>query len=195
MQIDYYYSLMSPRAYFGAPRLYELQKKYGFIINHFLLDILKLFSLFGGKLLAERADQRKSYRIMELKRWKKKLNLPINFILKFFSPSDVCMASSMILSIQDSKIKNDLSIDLLKCVWVEEKNIGDKKTLIEVCEVLNLKSKKILKQAEANKKLYHSLDDETANRNVFSSPSYVLNKEVFLGSRSIRFIRRSNIKK
>ena len=29
MQIDYYYSLMSPWAYFGAPRLYELQKKHG----------------------------------------------------------------------------------------------------------------------------------------------------------------------
>ena len=48
MQIDYYYSLMSPWAYFGAPRLYELQKKHGFIINHYPLDILKLFTLSGG---------------------------------------------------------------------------------------------------------------------------------------------------
>ena len=30
MQIDYYYTLMSPWAYFGAPRFYELQKKYDF---------------------------------------------------------------------------------------------------------------------------------------------------------------------
>ena len=43
MQIDYYYSLMSPWAYFGAPRLYELQDKYGLTINHFPLDLIKLF--------------------------------------------------------------------------------------------------------------------------------------------------------
>ena len=43
MKIDYYYSLMSPWAYFGAPRFYELQKKYGFIITHLPLDLMKLF--------------------------------------------------------------------------------------------------------------------------------------------------------
>ena len=51
MQIDYYYSLMSPWAYFGAPRFYALQKKYNFGINHLPLDIMKLFSLSGGEPL------------------------------------------------------------------------------------------------------------------------------------------------
>ena len=48
MYVDYYYTLMSPWAYFGAPRFYELQRKYGFTINHFPLDIMKLFPLSGG---------------------------------------------------------------------------------------------------------------------------------------------------
>ncbi len=86
MQIDYYYSLMSPWAYFGAPRFYELQKKYEFVINHFPLDIMKLFSLSGGEPLAKRADQRKAYRMMELKRWHTKLNMPINVMPKYFPP-------------------------------------------------------------------------------------------------------------
>ena len=48
MQIDYYYTLMSPWAYLGAQRFYDLQNKYSFEINHYPLDISKLFSLTGG---------------------------------------------------------------------------------------------------------------------------------------------------
>ena len=181
MQIDYYYSLMSPWAYFGAPRLYELQKKHGFIINHYPLNILKLFTLSGGIPLAKRADQRKVYRMMELKRWRKKLNLPINLAPKYFPPSDVSRASCMVLSIKDPKIQNDLSFSLLESVWFKEKDIGDEKTLIEVCKNLDLNSEEIFKKSLTSEKLFYKLAAEAAKRNVFGSPSYVLNEEVFWG--------------
>ena len=132
MKIDYYYTLMSPWTYLGTSRFYELQKKYGFLINHLPLDIIKLFSLSGGEPLGKRAQQRKCYRMMELKRWQKKLNIPINFNPKYFPPSDVIKASCMILSIKNQKNQNLLSFNLLKCVWVEEKDIGDTKTLLDI---------------------------------------------------------------
>ena len=103
MQIDYYYSLMSPWAYFGAPRFYAMQNKYKFKINHLPLDIIKLFSLSGGEPLGKRAEQRKSYRMMELKRWRKKLNMPLNFMPKYFPPADVSKASTIILSVDSFK--------------------------------------------------------------------------------------------
>ena len=181
MQIDYYYSLMSPWAYLGAPRFYELQQKYDFVINHYPLDIIKLFRLSGGMPLAKRADQRKVYRMMELKRWQKKLNLPINLTPKYFPPSDVARASCMVLSIKDPKIQNDLSFSLLQNVWVEEKDIGDQNTLIEVCNHLGLNSEEMFEQASTKEKLYHSLADEAAKLNIFGSPSYVLKEEVFWG--------------
>ena len=194
MQIDYYYSLMSPWAYFGAPRLYKLQKKYELKINHYPLDILELFSLSGGLPLAKRADQRKVYRMMELKRWQKKLDMPINFIPKYFPPSDVSKASCMVLSMKDDKIQNDLSFSLLQCVWVKQKDIGDQNTLIKVCEDLNLNSEDVFEQALASKKLYHSLAVEASNRNVFGSPSYVLNEEVFWGQDRLDLLEEAVVK-
>ena len=92
---------------------------------------------------------------------------------------------------QDSKIQNDLSFSLLICVWVKEKDIGDQSTLIEVCKTLNLKSETMFKQALASEKLYHSLADKAANRNVFGSPSYVLNKEVFWGQDRLDFLEQA----
>ena len=179
MQIDYYYSLMSPWAYFGAPRFYELQKKYGLIINHFPLDIMKLFSLSGGEPLAKRADQRKAYRMMELKRWHKKLNMPINFIPKHFPPSDVSKASCMILSLTDPEKQNALSFCLLKYVWVEEKDIGDEKNLREICNNLDLDFEKLIKKSNEKIEFYNSLAEKAAKINVFGSPTYVIEEEIF----------------
>ena len=131
--------------------------------------------------LAKRADQRKVYRMMELKRWRKKLNLQINLTPKYFPPSDVSRASSMVLSIKDPNIQNDLSFSLLESVWVKEKDIGDENTLIEVCKNLDLNSEEIFKKSVTSEKLFYKLADEAAKRNVFGSPSYVLNEEVFWG--------------
>ena len=181
MQIDYYYTLMSPWAYFGAPRFYALQKKYSFTINHFPLDIMKLFPLSGGEPLGKRADQRKAYRMMELKRWQKKLNMPINFTPKYFPPTDVTRASSMILSLKDAEQQNDLSFFLLKYVWVEEKDIGNEDNLREVCNNLKLNFNKLMKKSDEKLEFYHSLAEKAAKLNVFGSPTYVIEKEIFWG--------------
>tara|TARA_B100001123_G_C15306808_1_gene1022935 strand:+ start:1565 stop:2128 length:564 start_codon:yes stop_codon:yes gene_type:complete len=172
---------MSPWAYLGAQRFYDLQNKHNFEINHYPLDISKLFSLTGGIPLRKRSEQRKAVRMMELQRWKKKLKLPLNFNPKYFPIPNTETASCMILSIKDSKIKNFLSLDLLKCVWIEEKDIGDVKTLLKVCNNLQLDGKKILEESKNYIDYYNSLPDIAAKHNIFGSPSYVLNDEVFWG--------------
>ena len=181
MKIEYYYSLMSPWAYFGAQRFYELQSKYNFSIVHLPLDIMKLFPLSGGEPLGKRADQRKAYRIMEMKRWHKKLNIAINFNPKFFPPSDVSKASCMILSLDTVQKQNELSFTFLKQMWLDEKDIGDKINLKKACEDLNINFNELYKLSNAKKKLYESLSEKAAKLNVFGSPTYVVNGEIFWG--------------
>ena len=188
MQIDYYYTLMSPWAYFGAPRFYELQTKYGFAIKHLPLDIMKLFPLSGGEPLGKRADQRKAYRMMELKRWHKKLNMPINFTPKYFPPSDVSRASCMILSLTDPEKQNIFSFCLLKYVWVEEKDIGDENNLREICNNLDLDFEKLIKKSNEKIEFYNSLAERAAKINVFGSPTYVIEGEIFWGQDRLEFL-------
>ena len=181
MQIDYYYSLMSPWAYFGAPRLYALQKKYNFKINHLPLDIMKLFPLSGGEPLGKRAEQRKVYRMMELKRWHKKLNMPINFTPKFFPPSNVSKASTIILSVNDQQKQNEISFSFLHQMWVEEKDVGDENNIREACNNLDLNFEELLTIANTKIELFNSLAEKAAKLNVFGSPTYVLNNEIYWG--------------
>jgi len=181
MQVDYYYTLMSPWAYFGAPRLYSLQKKYKFKINHLPLDIIKLFSLSGGVPLPKRTEQRKNYRIIELQRWKKKLNMPINFSPKYFPPSDVSKASAIILSLKDQHIQNEFSFSCLQSVWIDEKDIGDEKNLIKICDNLKIDYKNLLEDLKDKVKVYESIAELAAKKNIFGSPTYVINNEIFWG--------------
>ena len=181
MQIDYYYTLMSPWAYLGAPRFYDLQKKYSFIINHLPLDILKLFLLSGGEPLAKRAVQRKAYRMMELKRWKKKLNMEIVLSPKFFPPSDIVKASTMIMSIEDQHKQNEFSFLLLKQMWVDEKDVGEDKNIKQICDSLDLDFISLNEKAHNKIDFFNSLHEKAAKSNVFGSPTYVVDNEVFWG--------------
>jgi len=113
---------------------------------------------------------------------------------KYFPPSDVSKASCMVLSMKDEKIQNDLSFSLLQCVWVKQKDIGDQNTLIKVCEDLNLNSEDMFEQALAEENFYHSLAGKAANRNVFGSPSYVLNEEVFWGQDRLDLLEEAIVK-
>ena len=181
MKIEYYYSLMSPWAYFGAQRFYELQSKYNFSIIHKPLDIMTLFPLSGGEPLGKRADQRKAYRIMEMKRWQKKLNISINLTPKFFPPTDVSKASCMILSLKDKKKQNELSFTFLKQMWLDEKDIGDKVNLKKACEDLNINFNELYEESKGKIELYGSLAEKAAKLNIFGSPTYLVNDEIFWG--------------
>tara|TARA_Y100000590_G_C15492286_1_gene928265 strand:- start:152 stop:745 length:594 start_codon:yes stop_codon:yes gene_type:complete len=191
MKIDYYYSLMSPWAYLGAPRFYALQKKYCFFINHFPLDIMRLFPLSGGLPLSKRAEQRKIYRMLELKRWQKRLKIPINYNPKFFPPSDVSRASLIILSIDDPIKQNQISLKFLSQMWQEDKDIGEEKNLRKACSDLELNFEKINEIANSKVELYESLADKAASLNIFGSPTYVLNKEIFWGQDRLDFLEES----
>ena len=55
------------------------------------------------------------------------------------------------------------------------------KNLIEVCNNLQLDGEKIFEDSKGFINFYHSLADKATKHNVFGSPSYVLNDEVFWG--------------
>ena len=192
MNISYYYSLMSPWAYLGSERFYRLKEKYNFSIVHYPLDIINLFSLSGGEPLSKRAEQRKVYRMMELRRWKEVLNIPINFNPKYFPPSDLIKASCMILALDNEEDQNKLAYKLLEFVWKYEKDIGNDDNLKEACVQCSLDSDKLIISQENFLEKYQSHAQLAAQRNVFGSPSYVLDDgEIFWGQDRLDLLERA----
>ena len=110
-----------------------------------------------------------------------KVNMPINFTTKYFPPSDVSKASTIILSIEDQQKQNDISFLFLRQMWAEEKDVGDENNIREACNSLDLNFDQLTTGANTKIELYHSLAEKAAQSNVFGSPTYVVNKEIFWG--------------
>ena len=66
-------------------------------------------------------------------------------------------------------------------MWLEEKDIGDKINLKKACEDLNLNFNELYEKSDEKKGLYESLAEKAAKLNVFGSPTYVINNEIFWG--------------
>ena len=75
--IDYYDSMSSPWTYLGHLRFVDLCRRFGLTINHKPMDLLKVWSVFRGAALRERAKQRQAYRHQELRRWREFLGHPV----------------------------------------------------------------------------------------------------------------------
>ena len=181
---------MSPWAYLGSQRFYALKKKYNFKIIHNPLDHRKLFSITGGVPLAKRSKQRKEYRIMELERWKEILETPLNINPKYFPPSDIIIPSCMILALENEESQNHLAQKFLEYVWVKDKDLGNKLHIIEACKECNLEAEELFNSYIKFVEKFESLAEKAADINVFGSPSYVIDSEVFWGQDRLELLER-----
>ena len=69
---------------------------------------------------------------------------------------------------------------MLCMIWSSDMLINEN-TLLEVCESLGLNSGDLFKESEKAQDKYNSLAEKASIKNVFGSPSYILNSEVFWG--------------
>ena len=87
MKIEYYYSVASPYAYLGISKFKELVKKYSLQVDEKPFDLVgKVFPETGGTPVPKRHPARQKYRLIEIERWGKKLNVNINKKPKHFPP-------------------------------------------------------------------------------------------------------------
>ena len=83
--------------------------------------------------------------------------------------------------------------ELLKQLWSEEKDISDEKN-IEVASnsfKINFKELSTLAKSEKVSKIYVANTEEAVEKNVFGSPTYIFNNELFWGQDRLEFLERA----
>ncbi len=193
--VDYYFSPMSPWTYLGHARFADMAKRHGAAINVKPVDFGKVFPVSGGLPLAKRAPQRQAYRMVELKRFRDYLKVPLNLQPKFF-PVPVDLAAQFILAAgrsggSDAAMR--LAGAMLRACWAEERNIGDAETLGAICKEQGMDAAALAAaaQSDAVKAEYESCTQEAVARNVFGAPSYVIDGEIFWGQDRLEFVERA----
>lgn len=189
--IDYYHFLISPWSYLAIERFNSLKERTGVTVNYLPIDVGSTFGNMGGLPPAKRHPSRQRLRMDELKRWSAHLNVPMNLTPAFF-PADQTTAARMVYAAGGVDAAT-LSDAILTAVWRDEKNIADEDTLIAIAQDCGLDGAGLL--ATAREEQYQTLLMDTTqaahDKDVFGSPTYSVDGELFWGQDRLDFLERA----
>ena len=196
--IDYYISLNSPWTYLGSARFAAIAKKHDCTVNVKPAKFSEVFARTGGLPLVKRAPERRAYRIMDLKRWRDHLGIPINIEPKYF-PSDEAPGTRLVLAAKlQGKDAHRLATEIGKALWEMEQNIAEPAALAAAAERAGLDAEAIREAGPSDAELdgmHDALTAEAVNRGVFGAPSYVLpSGEIFWGQDRLEFLDRALVR-
>lgn len=124
--IDYYLATISPNCYFAGTRPAEIAAAHGATLTYRPLDLMQLFARTGGTALPERHPSRQSYRLDELARWGKVLEMAINPKPAFF-PTNPAPSSYAVIAAQSAGGGDMAALvaGITRACWEEERDIAD----------------------------------------------------------------------
>ena len=193
LTIDYYLAPQSPWTYFGHARFTAMARQAGATVRIKPMDLGQIFPKTGGLPVGQRSPQRQAYRLVELGRFAKHLNVPLNLHPKYF-PVAGDDAARLIIAV-DQHHGTDAAMRLagaiLSAVWAQERNIADPAVLAELLQELQLDAAGLQQsQAPGVQASYQAYTDEALKVGVFGAPTFVVDGELFWGQDRLEFLQR-----
>jgi 2-hydroxychromene-2-carboxylate isomerase len=191
--VTVYYALQSPWTYLGWARLCDLVARSGASAHYRPVRIGPLFQASGTLPLAERPRQRQAYRLMELRRWRDQLDVPLNLHPKHFPVDEAPAARMVIAHRQQGGDIAALSGAIMRAVWAEERDLSDRTTLLEIAREQGADGAALLEVAEdpAVEGEYEANTRAAIEQGVFGMPTFVIGDELFWGQDRLDFVARA----
>jgi 2-hydroxychromene-2-carboxylate isomerase len=189
-QIDYYFSLQSPWAYIGHKLFRDAVGAHGLVVNHKPVVLVDLFSETGGLPLLKRHPVRQRYRLVELQRWRDRRGLkfhlqPANW------PFNARLADGLVIAAIEAGHDPDPFLRrAFAAVWEDELNLADAATLVRLADASGLPGSALVERSGSDDvgKVYEQNRQDALAADVFGSPAYVLDGEVFWGQDRIELL-------
>lgn len=189
-QIDYYFSLQSPWAYIGHKAFRDVVAAHDLKVNHKPVVLVDLFSETGGLPLLKRHPVRQRYRMVELQRWRDKRGLkfhlePANW------PFNARLADGVVIAAMEAGHDPDRFLRrAFAAVWEDQLNLADAATLARLADESGLPGKTLVERSGSEDigKVYEQNRQDALTADVFGSPAYVLDGEVFWGQDRIELL-------
>jgi len=181
-KLTVYFSLLSPWAYIGHAELQRIVSKHGLQVDYRAVSLMQMFPESGGLPLPKRHPSRQHYRIVELQRWRDKRGLALHIHPKFW-PFDAKIADRVVTALTSAgQDPQPFIARAFAATFEAERDLADESTIADLLrdggyEPLWLER---AKTAEIEGQYQHDLAQALAAE-VFGSPSYVLDGEIFWG--------------
>jgi len=189
-QVDYYFSFQSHWAYIGHNSFRDLVSAYDLKVNHKPVVLVDLFSETGGLPLMKRHPVRQRYRMVELQRWRDKRGLkfhlqPANW------PFNARLADGVVIAALEAGHDPDQYLRrAFAGVWEDQLNLADPATIVQLADESGLPGRQLVErsQSEEISAVYEQNRQDALASDVFGSPVYVLDGEVFWGQDRIELL-------
>ena len=191
--VTVYYALQSPWTYLGWPRFMDLAAEKNLDVDYRPIKMAPVFAASGGLPLAKRPAQRQAYRMMELKRWRDVLGLPLTLEPKFF-PTDEAQAALMAIAHgQSNGDIASLSYAMMRAVWAEERDISDQATLLAIADEKGLDGGGLLgaSNTKTAADAYEANTKAAIQAGVFGVPTFAVGDELFWGQDRLDLLARA----
>lgn len=182
-QVDYYFSLSSPWAYIGHRVFRDLVTAFDLEVNYKPVVLVDLFSQTGGLPLVKRHPVRQRYRMIELQRWRDKRGLNFHLQPKY-SPFDARLADGVVIAAIEADFDPDPFLRrAFAAVWEDQRNLADPDTVAWIVETVGLPGRTLVERSGSDEisAAYEKNRQDAIAADVFGSPVYVLDGEVFWG--------------
>ncbi|HMO09802.1 MAG TPA: 2-hydroxychromene-2-carboxylate isomerase [Paracoccaceae bacterium] len=180
-QIDYFLATVSPYTYLAGLRLEDIAARHGATIAYKPVDVLALFDRTGGIRPAQRHENRKAYRLQELRRQSAKTGLKLNIQPAFWPANPAPSSYAIISAARTGADVGPLVHAFCRACWAEERNIADDETVRAILAENGfdpgLADRGMLAAAET----YARNLDEAVDRGAFGAPFYIVGDERFWG--------------
>lgn len=189
-QIDYYFSLQSPWAYIGHRLFRDVVATHDLKVNHKPVVLVDLFSETGGLPLLKRHPVRQRYRMVELQRWRDKRGLQFKLQPAYW-PFNARLADGLVIAAIEAGHDPDRFLRLaLAGIWEDELNLADAATLVRLADESGLPGKALVERSATDEvsAQYEQNRQDALAADVFGSPAYVLDGEVFWGQDRIELL-------
>jgi 2-hydroxychromene-2-carboxylate isomerase len=188
--VDYYFSFQSPWAYIGHNFFREVAKTYNVKVNYKPVLLVELFSETGGLPLPKRHPVRQRYRMMELQRWRDKRGLkfhlqPANW------PFNARLADGVVIAAIEASLDPEPFMRRgFAGVWEDQLNLADPATLLKLADESGLPGKQLVERSGSDEisAAYEQNRQDALAADVFGSPAFVLDGEVFWGQDRIELL-------
>ncbi|MEJ7688474.1 MAG: 2-hydroxychromene-2-carboxylate isomerase [Variovorax sp.] len=192
--VDYYFTPQSPWTYLGHARFAAIVKRTGASVRIRPVDFGAVFPVSGGLPLGKRAPQRQAYRLVELARFSRHLDIPLNPSPKFF-PVGGDDAAKLIIAVDlhdGTEAAMKLCGAVFASVWVGERNIADPAMLEKLVAERGLPAKRMEQSlSQTVQERYEEYTQQAIDAKVFGAPSYVIGGEIFWGQDRLEFVERA----
>ena len=198
-ELSCYYSLSSPWAYFGGPKLLDIVRRHRVKLVLKPYDFQDVVPRTGGVPLRTRPGPRRSYHAEELDRWRKYLGMPLQLTPRHY-PQDGKPygwnkpAGWMVIAAQQRGMDAPLlSHALLRALWAEERDTSDAAVRKAVADENGLPGAELVAAETSGpvQALYRAYSEEAERLGVFGAPTYVLDGVRYWGQDRLDFVDRA----